>query len=74
MYFGKNVSFMASNFQIVQGYMNRTRRNFSATLNIIIEQWDEFSLMIQKMKDQKHLENISKAKVVKEQPKIEVKK
>lgn len=79
MYFGKNVSLKQKNFSIVAGYMNRTKKNFSATLNIIIEQWDEFSILVQKMREKQrnkeiqdlkketdvHLNDLKDAKVVK---------
>ena len=70
--FGKNVSLKAGNVQIVQGYMNKTRRNFSQTLNIIIEQWDKFSVIIMKYerdketkKELKELDDMQKAEVIK---------
>lgn len=51
-YFGKNISMKQTNFLIVQGYMNKTRKNFSQTVNKIIEEWDKFSIMIEKYKRQ----------------------
>lgn len=44
--FGKQVSFKAGVIEIINGYMNKTKKNFSATLNIMVEQWDEFSLVV----------------------------
>ena len=47
---GKNVGFKLQNLLLVQQYMNKTKRSFSKTLNIILEEWDRFSLEIEKMK------------------------
>jgi len=69
VYFGKNVSFKAANIEIIQGFQHKTRKNFSQTLNIIIEQWDKFSIEIQKfqekLKIEKQVKDIKKAKVIK---------
>ena len=47
---GKNVGLKLRNLVLIQQYMFKTKRNFSKTLNIIIEEWDRFSLEIEKMK------------------------
>jgi len=64
-YVGKNVSLKLKNLGVVAGYQNKTRRNFSRTLNIIIEEWDKFSLELQKLKEKQHLDNVRNAKVLK---------
>lgn len=72
MCFGKNVSFKASNIQIVQEYMNKTKKNFSQTVNIILQEWDTFSIIIMKWKQEqatidglKHIDDMKKAEVIK---------
>lgn len=65
MIVGKNVSLKIENLEVVIGYTNKTRKNFSQTLNIIIEEWDKYSLLIQKIKDQEYLKNLQKAEVIK---------
>jgi hypothetical protein len=62
---GKNVTLQLDNIQIVQGYMNRTRRNFSQTLNIIISEWDNFSIEINKIRANLQSDELKKAEVVK---------
>jgi len=66
--FGKNVSLKIKNIEIVQGFMHKTRRNFSQTVNIIIEQWDGYSLAMQKIQEdlsvQQKLDEIKKAEVI----------
>ena len=52
---GKNVSLNLETLAIVQGYMNKTKLTFSATLNLIIKDWDEISIQLQKVKDQQTL-------------------
>jgi len=70
MKFSKNVTLKGQNIQTIQEYMFKTRKNFSATLNIIIEQWDKLSLQLieieraQKLKEE--MDNIKNAKVLKE--------
>lgn len=72
MCFGKNVSFKASNIQIVQEYMNKTKKNFSQTVNVILQEWDKFSIIIMKWKqdaetkDQlEKFDQMKKSKVIK---------
>ena len=69
--FGKNVSLKLETVRIIQGFMNKTKKNFSQTVNIMIEQWDEFSIVIQEWKRQenvkenlKYLEEQKNAKVI----------
>lgn len=52
--------------------MNKTKKGFSGTLNIIIQQWDEFSITIMRLQqDQEtqkgidHFDKIDKAKPIK---------
>lgn len=47
---GKNVGLKMSNLIIIQQYSNKTKQNFSKTLNIIIEEWDKLSVELMKMK------------------------
>ena len=65
---GKNVGLKLQNLVLVQQYMFKTKRNFSKTLNIIIEEWDKFSIEIERLKretDLKKLDEFNEAKVVK---------
>jgi hypothetical protein len=48
---GKNVSLLQSNIYLVQDYMQKTKRGFSKTLNIMLQEWDKYSLEIQKLRD-----------------------
>ena len=71
--FGKNVSLEAEVIQIVAGYQNKTRKTFSATLNIIIKQWDKLSVELERMQRQEiadktntHLNNLKNAEVERE--------
>ena len=74
--FGKNVSLKIKNIEVVQGFMHKTRRNFSQTMNIIIEQWDNYSVALQKLQEeqdvQQKLEDIKHAEVI-EKPKTKKK-
>jgi len=45
--------------------MNKTRKNFSQTLNIIIEEWDKYSIIIQRIKDENMIKELSKAEMIK---------
>lgn len=62
LYFGKNVSLRQENIYTVQGFMNKTKKNFSQTLNIIIEEWDKFSIIVQQIKDKQKQQEIEKEK------------
>lgn len=69
--FGKNVSLKAGTIEIISGFMNKTKKNFSETLNIIVRQWDEFSVMFMKMKQDSeiqkeigHFDEIKEAKAI----------
>ncbi|MCP4555946.1 MAG: hypothetical protein GY836_11030 [Herbaspirillum sp.] len=67
--FSKNVTLKGKNIDNITDYMYKTRKNFSATLNIIIEQWDMYSIQIEKLKIQSEanqIEQLAKAKVLKE--------
>lgn len=48
---GKNVSLLQSNIYLVQDYMQKTKRGFSKTLNIMLQEWDKYSLEVQKLRD-----------------------
>jgi predicted transcriptional regulator YdeE len=61
---GKQVSIDLSNLYIVQGYQNRTRKNFSRTLNEIIKQWDTFSVQINKIQAKLEADELKKAEVI----------
>lgn len=70
--FGKNVSLKAGNIQVIQGFQHKTKKNFSATLNIIVEQWDKFSIIIAKYQREhetkqelKKFDQMKKAEVIK---------
>jgi len=71
-HYGKNVTLTMENIQLITNHMRRTRRNFSQTLNIMLQEWDGVTLQIMKMKreqetkrDLNYLEAVSKAKVIK---------
>jgi len=51
--FGVSVSLTNKAISTVSGYQNRTKRNFSQTLNIIIDEWDTFSIELMKFKARK---------------------
>ena len=55
---GKNCSFKMKNFMLVNQYQNKTKRGFSATLNKILEEWDDMSLELQKYKEREEEERI----------------
>ena len=70
---GKNVGLKMSNLRTIQEYQLKTRKGFSKTLNIIIEEWDKITIEFAKIKykeeDQKlnsKIEDYKKAKVIKE--------
>lgn len=74
MVVGKNVTLKIENIYTIQNYQYKTRRNFSQTLNIIVEEWDKFSIMIdeikarQKQKDHfDYLDKIRNAEVIKDE-------
>jgi len=46
---GKNVTLSFSSIEIIQGYQYKTRKNFSKTLDIIIKEWDNLSIAINKL-------------------------
>lgn len=59
--------------QTITGYQNKTRKDFSKTLCIIVREWDKFSVLIQKLKREHlekqtegHLKDLQNAKVIKE--------
>lgn len=71
-HYGKNVTLTLEAIEVVNGYMNRTRKNFSQTLDIIVKEWDNISVQLEKVRKEKelkqnlqYLDDISKAKVVK---------
>lgn len=67
--FSKNITLKGKNIENITEYMYKTRKNFSATVNIIIEEWDEYSILIQNLKieqEAKKIEQAAKAKVIKE--------
>lgn len=39
--------------------MQKTRRGFSKTLNIMLQEWDEYSLQIQKLKEKEHMAKVN---------------
>ena len=76
MALGKNVSMTPVTIDIVRQYMNKTKQNFSATLNQIIMEWDNFSIELEKFKREQHrkkaelqanleIKNLKSAKVIK---------
>lgn len=63
---GKNVTLTLQNLENIMLYQHKTRKNFSQTLNIMLGEWDKFSIMIQKMQREQDIENLQKAEVIKE--------
>jgi hypothetical protein len=69
----KNVTFKLENLMIVEQMMVRTRRNFSQTVNIILENWIRVTKMLddQKKESEKinadRLKEITRAERYKEQ-------
>lgn len=62
---GKNITLDLDTIAIVQGYQNKTKQNFSRTVNKIIKEWDEISLYLIKLRAEKKEKDILNAKVVK---------
>lgn len=67
--FSKNITLKVGNIEVITGFMNKTKKNFSATVNIIVEEWDRFSIMMMKLKEEQetkkgmdHIGEIQKAK------------
>lgn len=56
---GKNVSLLQSNIYLIQEYMLKTRKGFSKTLNVILKEWDKYSIEIQKLRDREEEERVS---------------
>jgi len=65
MKISKNVTLTFNNLENVMLFQDRTHRNFSQTLNIIIEQWEKFRVIIEKLEAQEHLDKMQKAEVIK---------
>lgn len=55
--FSKNITLKAGNIEVITGFMNKTKKNFSATVNIIIEEWDTFSILMMKLKEEQETKN-----------------
>ena len=75
--YGKSVSLSMQNIDIIEGYQKKTRKNFSQTLNIVLQEWDKFSIMIMRLKQQQQVENMKKAEIInpmEDKSKIEMKK
>ncbi|GAH59263.1 unnamed protein product [marine sediment metagenome] len=74
----RNATFKLGNLELIQDFMYKTKKNFSVTLNVIIEQWDEFSIAIEKARrdqeTQKGLEHFDQLQKAKELAAIETKK
>ena len=72
MYLSKTVTLSLEAVNIITGFQNRTKSNFSKTLDRIIKDWDNISLEIEKFQRKKikqeadiQGENLQKAKVIK---------
>lgn len=73
MNFSKNVSFKSNVINLISRYMHETKKNFSITLNIMVEEWEKYKNIIEEI----HIEQMKKAKVIKpmdEKSKVELKK
>ena len=64
MCFAKNISFKARNINTIQNYMVKTSKNFSQTVNMIIEEWDKYGFIMRQFQKQQELEKLEKAKIV----------
>ena len=64
--YSRNITLKARNIETIEGYMNKSRRNFSQTINIIIEQWDRFSIEMLRMQRTEKVKGLTEAKVIKE--------
>ena len=40
--FGKNVSLSMKNIEMINDYMQKTRKGFSKTLNLILKEWEKY--------------------------------
>jgi len=61
---GKNCSFKAKNFNIVVNYMNKTKRSFSETINIILEEWNKYGIVMRQYQKQEELKQMEAAKTI----------
>ena len=64
--FGRNVTLSMEAIEVIQGYMHRTQMNFSQTTDVIVKQWDRFSLAMEKAQKIKEIEELKQAKVLHE--------
>jgi len=64
--FGRNVTLSMDAIEVIQGYMHRTQMNFSQTTDVIVKQWDRFSLAMEKAQKIKEIEELKQAKVLHE--------
>ena len=62
--FGRNVTLSMDAIEVIQGYMHRTQMNFSQTTDVIVKQWDRFSLAFEKAQKLSEVNNIKNAKPV----------
>ena len=62
---GKNVTLTLQNLENIMLYQNKTRKNFSQTLNVMLDQWDEYSLVIQKAQEKQEKIDLKEAEVIK---------
>lgn len=44
-----------STIEIILGYSNRTKKNFSKTLDIIVKEWDNISIALAKIQEKERL-------------------
>jgi len=67
--FSKNVTLKGKNIEAVQTNMMRTRQNFSAALNLIIEDWVKYrvELCILKDKIEQEAYDLKNAEVIKDE-------
>jgi hypothetical protein len=71
--YSKNVTLSKGSIEIIEGYQNRTRSNFSDTLDQIIKDWDKISVQLMRIKRveaekeaEAKIQELKQAEIVKE--------
>jgi hypothetical protein len=59
-HYSKNVTLSIDAIEVINGYCNRTKQNFSKTLDIIVKEWDNVSVQLERIKRDKEIkENLT---------------
>lgn len=64
--FSKNVTLSTKSIDVVTQMQNKTRDNFSKTLDYIIKDWDKATVMIEKMKYEEEERKFRNSRVLNE--------